>query len=149
MIQRLTGQGARLVLIGDLSFGVIHAIGILHQGIKTAPSRPGAKMAIGGKGDADDAGVKCGQCLWREAMAGNGAGAITLQENIGARSQITQPRLVMCLTQIKRGCSFAAPGIHHQFIEARQMPRADMQHLRAMRGHCAPGNRPGDNAREI
>ena len=149
MIKCLAGQGARLSLTRGQRFGVIHAIGILHQRIKAAPRCPGAEMAVGGKRHTDDAGVEGRECLWREAMPGNGARAIALQKNIGTGGKIAKLRLVIGVTQIKRGGSFTAPGIHHQFIKARQMRGADMQNIGAMRGQCAPCHRPGNDACEV
>jgi hypothetical protein len=72
-----------------------------------------------------------------------------LQENVSARGKIAQTRLVIGVTQIKRGGSFTAPGIHHQFIKARQMRRADMQNIGAMGSECAASHRPGDDACEV
>jgi hypothetical protein len=106
-------------------------------------------MAIGGKRNADNARMLGSECFRRKAMAGNGAWPIALQKNIGPRGQIMQSRAIIRRAQIKCGASFAAPGIHHQFIKARQMCRADMQNISAMRGECAARHRPGNHARQV
>ena len=149
MIQSLAGQGARLILPRGKCFGIIHAIGILHQRIKAAPRCPGAEMAIGGKRDAYDAGIERREGFWREAMPGNGTWAIALQEDIGAGGQIAQACPIIRGTQIKCRASFAAPGIHHQFIKAWQMRGADMQNISAMCGKCTASDRAGNDACEV
>ena len=106
-------------------------------------------MAIGGKRDADDAGIKRGEGFRRKAMPGDRARPIALQEDIGMRGQITQTRAIIRRAQIKRGGSFAAPGIHHQFIETRQMHGADVQNIGTMCGQSAPSDRPGNHPRQV
>ncbi len=106
-------------------------------------------MAIGGQRDIDDARPGARRRLGAEAQRREPARPIALQEDIGAVQQLVQRVLVVGVAQIELAGPLAAAGVDHQRRDRRQVRRGDQQHVGAMGGQRAPGNRAGDDAGEL
>src|SRR5215203_3055562 len=91
MIERLRRQWLwlrdRPARAGRLRFGDVEPVGILHERVKAAAAGPRACVAIGGERDANDAGLEPRRFLGAEAVLGNGARPIALDENVGLAQQ--------------------------------------------------------------
>ncbi len=58
MVERLAGQGLRLLRARRLGLGVVDAVRVLHQRVEAAPVRPRAFVAVGAERHIDDAGAQ-------------------------------------------------------------------------------------------
>ena len=149
MVEHLHGQRVRLVAAGRLRLGMIEAARGLHQGIEAAPAAPGALVAVSRERDIDDAGPDLRGVFRTEAELGEAARPVALDEHVGAAQQGGERVAPGRIAQIDVRRQFSSAGVDDELLDRGQVRGGDEQHLGAMGGERAPGDRAGDDAGQI
>ena len=141
---------ARIRPPAGFGLGHVEAVGVLHERIEAAPARPTARRGhrrrarrrrCPGRSRAASSGA--------EAVLGDGARPIALDENIGLPQQRCERLAAGGLAQIDLRRELAAPGVDHQRLHRRQMRGRDVEHVGAVGRERAPAHRAGDDARQV
>ena len=137
MVERLHRQRLRLV-----GAEAAHAFGgdagaHLDQAVEAAPAAPRSSPAIGVKRDIHETGRKAPQRLGIETEAGERAGPIAMNEDVGLGDEVGKSPAILGQAQIEPGAAFAQ---RHVGNDRRLVPpgRIDAQHV---------GPEPGKEAR--
>ena len=133
VIERLGGQGLRLVQAERFALCIVEAVGVLHQRVEAAPVRPRPGIAVGADRHADDARPQLRSLLGAEAVLRDRAGPVALHENVGFAQQRGELLPRARVAQVEMRGQLAAPVVDHQRFHRRQVRRGDQQHVGAVR----------------
>ena len=106
-------------------------------------------MTEGGERHVHDARPDPGRVLGSQAETGEGARTIGLAEHVRVAKEGARLLSIARLAEVERCGELSEARVHHEPEEVGQMPRADHQHVRAVRGEGAATHRPRDDAGQI
>ena len=79
----------------------------LDDAVEAAALGPGAGVSPGAELGDHEAGMAGGEILRREAEAGEGAGPVAEQDDVGAREQLLEPARAGVVAQVEEGAPLA------------------------------------------
>ncbi len=122
----------------------------LDDAVEAAALGPGAGESPGAELGDHEAGMTVGEVLRREAEAGERAGPVAEQDDVGAREELLEATRARVVAQVEEGAPLAEQRVGGRpRLEVREVRRVEPQHVRAEGAEVAAADRPGDHPGQV